>query len=213
MEIKLTNNNQFEEDGYIFIPKLVANPESLYFKPLINDDGYGMSGSIFFKKNHAEYRKDDGQVQNSFSRYNYPAYKNAYEVIQKEIERILQIDLFPTYYFERFYYVGSELVRHRDRPACEISVTLQISSNTTSWPIWFQKPDGSESCAIMNDGDAVLYKGCEIDHWRHPLKSRYNKLQNFYRSFRKKGDDTYHHQIFLHYVSAQGHNVHHAFDN
>ena len=52
-----------------------------------------------------------------------------------------------------------------------------------------------------------------IEHWRNKLESRYNKYQRYFRKLTKKGDDTYHHQIFFHYVSAQGENVHHAFDN
>ena len=44
------------------------------------------------------------------------------------------------------------------------------------------------------------------------MKSNYNKLQNKFRTFRKKEDDTYLHQIFFHYVDAQGPYVHYAYD-
>ena len=129
------------------------------------------------------------------------------------LENILEIDLHPTYFYERFYYAGQELGRHTDRPACEISVTLQISTNLKEpWDIWFQKPDGKETSIKMKSGDAVIYKGCEREHWRLPMKSNYNKLQNKFRTFRKKEDDTYLHQIFFHYVDAQGPYVHYAYD-
>jgi len=93
-------------------------------------------------------------------------------------------------------------------------VTLQISSNHPDdpWPIWFERPDGSESYVLMNDGDAAVYKGCEREHWRDSLPSRYNKAQRLWRKVRKIADDTYHHQIFLHYVDANGPYVHCAFD-
>ena len=108
------------------------------------------------------------------------------------------MDLLPTYYFDRFYYVGQELSKHRDREACEISVTLQISTNSSKpWPIWFETPDGKDISVEMKNGDAVIYRGCERLHWREPLKGDRN---------------TYHHQIFLHYVNSQGPFVHYAHD-
>ncbi len=123
------------------------------------------------------------------------------------------MELLPTYFYDRFYYVGQQLKRHSDRPACEVSVTLQISTNGKEpWPIWFERPDGSETYVLMKNGDATIYKGCEREHWRDPLQSRYNTWENKWRSFRKQEDDTYHHQIFLHYVDSQGPFVHHAND-
>jgi hypothetical protein len=64
----------------------------------------------------------------------------------------------------------------------------------------------------MLDGDAAIYRGIERDHWREPLTSRYNERQLWWRKFRKLEDDTYHHQVFFHYVDAQGPHVHLAFD-
>jgi hypothetical protein len=134
-------------------------------------------------------------------------------LVRKEVEKRLGIDLLPTYFYDRFYYVGQQLKRHSDRPACEVSVTLQISTNSENpWPIWFERPDGSESYVVMKNGDAAVYKGCEREHWRDALESKYGKWENKWRTFRKKEDDTYHHQIFLHYVNAQGPFVHHAND-
>ena len=66
---------------------------------------------------------------------------------------------------------------------------------------------GDERFVNMKNGDAVIYKGCEREHWRYPLESKYNRLQ---RVFKK--DDTYHHQIFFHYVNANGPYLPFAFD-
>jgi hypothetical protein len=89
-----------------------------------------------------------------------------------------------------------------------VSVTLQISTNRKEpWPIWFETPNSNESFVNMKNGDAVIYKGCEREHWRYPLESKYNRIQ---RVFKK--DDTYHHQIFFHYVNANGPYLPFAFD-
>jgi len=199
----MINRELFEKNGYLFIPKMILDPENLFW-PVPEERGQ----ISYQRKDKFTYYPEEKQVNGSLSRYNFPPYKEMYYMIKKEVERILDIDLHPTYYFERFYFVGQELKKHTDRPACEISVTLQISTNRKDpWSIWFEKPDGTESFVNMKNGDAVIYKGCERKHWREPLQSRYNRFQRIF-----KEDDTYHHQIFLHYVNANGPYVNFAFD-
>lgn len=88
-------------------------------------------------------------------------------------------------------------------------MTYQISSNTKEpWAIFFKTPQGEERGVLLEDGDAILYKGCEIEHWRETLPSNLNFIN---RLLRKK-DETYHHQVFFHYVRANGPRVHFAND-
>lgn len=150
----------------------------------------------------------EAQVNGSLARYNHPKYKYAHSQIRLKLEKILGEQLYNTYYYDRFYFAGQRLYRHTDRDACEISLTYQISANTKEpWPICFETPEGEEKYVELNDGDAVLYKGCERDHWREPLKSNYNILKQLL-----KKDDTYHHQVFFHYVLANGTRSHCAND-
>ena len=206
---------ELEKNGYIFLPKLIEDPENLFCPPPVDQDGKRITGQLtFLRKDKVKYSPEESQVKGSLARYSSPEYKELHFLVRKIIERKLSIDLLPTYFYDRFYFVGQELPRHTDRPACEISVTLQISTNSTKpWPIWFQKPNGDEGYVVMENGDAAVYMGCERPHWREPLKSKYNRVQNLWRTFRKQEDDTYHHQIFLHYVNAQGPFVHYANDN
>ena len=208
---KMSKNEFFEENGYLILPNLIADPENL--KVPVPEE----RGQITYYNNRMDkfdYCPEEKQVHGSLARYNIPTYRELHFLIKKEVEKVLQMDLHPTYFYDRFYFVGQQLKRHSDRPACEVSVTLQISSNHPDdpWPIWFQRPDGSESYALMNDGDAVVYKGCEREHWRDPLASRYNKIEKTWRKVNRLKDDTYHHQIFLHYVDANGPYCHCAFD-
>lgn len=206
---KMSNNANFEKNGYIYLPKMIENPQSLVCEVPKE------RGQFKYHKNDICERLPEEQVDGSFSRYNFPcsAYKELYFLVRKELETILGMDLFPTYYFDRFYFVGQELKRHIDRPSCEVSVTIQIGSNRQEpWPIWFKKPNGEETFINMNNGDAVIYKGCEIEHWREPLRSKYNKFEQQIIKMVNKEDNTYHHQIFLHYVNANGPYVQHAYD-
>ena len=199
----MTNHSSFEENGYLFVHGMIVNPENL-FCPVPEERGQ----YNYIRKDKVVHIPEEEQVNGSLSRYNFPQYKELHFLVKKEVEEVLEMDLHPTYYFDRFYFTGQELKRHSDRPACEVSVTLQVSTNRKDpWSIWFEKPDGSESFVNMKNGDAVIYKGCEREHWRGPLQSRYNRIQRIF-----KNDDTYHHQIFLHYINANGPYVNFAFD-
>jgi len=214
MEKSMTKNEVFERNGYLFLPGLVSNVEDIYCEPPLDEHGKRLTGQLkYIRSDKFFYEPEEGQVSGALARYNVPVYKELHFLVRKAVEKELGIDLLPTYFYDRYYYVGQELKRHKDRPACEVSVTLQISTNSTKpWPIWFQRPDGSEASITMKNGDAAIYKGCEREHWRDPLQSKYGKWENKWRTFRKKEDDTYHHQIFLHYVNAQGPFVHFAND-
>jgi hypothetical protein len=208
--VEVMSNKILDEYGFIFVPKLIINPENLQC------DVPEERGLIKYRNNRMDkfvHIEEEFQVNGSLSRYNIPIYRELHYLVKNQLEQILDMDLYPSYYFDRFYFAGQKLDRHTDRPACEISVTLQVSSNRSEpWPIWFELPDGSEQYVSMNDGDAVIYKGCEREHWRDPLPSQYNKTQKLIRKIRRLPDDTYHHQLFLHYVDANGPFLHHAYD-
>jgi hypothetical protein len=140
---------------------------------------------------------EDTQVSGSLARYNYPLYKPLFYEIKKLVENIIKEKLYPTYYYDRFYFSGQELKKHVDRDSCEISVSLNISQHINyDWPIFFEK-NNQTAQIICNPGDGVLYKGRELVHWRPKLKgNQYN----------------YYHQLFLHYVRADGHFLQHAYD-
>lgn len=194
----VTQNKSFEKNGYLYLPKLINDCENIRCPPPVDSQGKRLVGQYsFYGKNRFKYTSEE-QVEGSLARYNIPVYKRVHRLIGKSIENVLGIDVFPTYFYDRFYYLGQELKPHSDRPACEISVTLQVSSTSNKpWPIWFELPDNSVEYVNMNDGDGVIYRGCDRIHWRHPLKG---------------DEDVYHHQIFFHYVNAQGPFVHYAFD-
>lgn len=109
--------------------------------------------------------------------------------IQPLVEQHFDVKVFPTYSFCRIYWTGADMVKHVDRPACEYSVSVCISTEPTPWPIWFE---GEE--VILEAGDLVIYKGMEVEHWRTP----YQGLEQF--------------QVFLHYVAQNGPYANQKFD-
>jgi hypothetical protein len=112
------------------------------------------------------------------------------EDLTPHFEQASGLKLFPTYSYARLYNTqGEELKVHRDRPACEISASLTLDFEGDVWPIFMganeDKSNGTE--IKMGIGDAVMYRGCDIYHWREAYKE--GKWQA---------------QVFLHYVDQNG---------
>ncbi|MBI3556249.1 MAG: hypothetical protein HY074_08295 [Deltaproteobacteria bacterium] len=82
-------------------------------------------------------------------------------------------DLIPSYSFLTTYDSGAVLERHIDRDQCAWNVSLFIDSQpevslADSWPIYFDV-GGKVSGVRLAMGDAVLYRGTEVPHWRNAL--------------------------------------------
>lgn len=127
----------------------------------------------------------DPQAPNSHSLYDFMPFVRLLVEKVPDVSEILGEKVLPTYTYARVYKEGSELLRHRDRPACEVSLTLNLSKDK-DWPIYFQRPDGSETSAELKPGDAIMYLGCQSDHWREKFI----------------GQECI--QVFMHYVKSYG---------
>ena len=139
--------------------------------------------TIFFHRNNNKNSKwDVGQVKTGVTSNYADTVTDA--LLKSKIARMnseTNLRCLPTYSFWRCYTWGDELVKHSDRPSCEISVTVHVGSDGTKWPIYVQgKP------VELDPGDAVLYMGFDHEHWREKFT----------------GD--WYSQIFLHYVNANG---------
>lgn len=80
-------------------------------------------------------------------------------IIEKEVGK----ELIPTYSYFRAYQKGDDLYKHKDRKACEFSITLNLGGDP--WPIFM-----AGEKLTLTPGDLVIYKGCEIEHWREPFE-------------------------------------------
>jgi len=218
-----TNNKQFEKDGY-FVVKDLWDPEELYHP--VPD----MKGQVtYWGKNTDQFNYDplENQVEGSFSRYWHPQYRTIHSGVRIKLEKIIGKKLYNTYYYDRYYFPGLELTKHCDRAACEISVTVHISTNLPDdlkdWPVKIKTPDtyvdkkksnvlvpGEERSVILNPGDGMIYKGCERPHWRDPMPIP--RVRKRDKLLRRKLPEYYYHQIFFHYVLQDGERAHCAWD-
>lgn len=111
-----------------------------------------------------------------------------------DVSKLCGAEVLPTYTYGRVYNKGEVLNRHRDRDACEISLTVNLEKDEIDWPIWIEKPNGEEVSHTLNPGDALLYLGCTADHWRKVYEGKR------------------HMQVFFHYVMAESPRARTFFD-
>ena len=209
-----TRNEFFDTNGYLIIKNL-CDPEKLFHSVPKERGLFNWKGSD--KLDKFTYEEVETQVNGSVARYWHPQYRKIHSEIRLILEQVIGRKLYNTYYYDRFYFPGQELKRHTDRPSCEISVTIHVSTNIKElWPIWIKTPDtfedktmktasGENRFVHLEAGDGMVYKGCERPHWRDPMPGLLESSLN-------KDESLYYHQIFFHYVLQDGIRAHHAWD-
>ena len=125
----------------------------------------------------------DNQSPNSPSVYN--GLNELQEIIKPIIEEKTELDLYKTYNYFRIYKNGAILSPHIDRDACEISVSLNLGGD--DWDIGIFDYNNIPHTTLLKTGDALIYRGCDLLHWR-PSKF--------------KGDELI--QAFIHFVDKNG---------
>jgi len=120
-------------------------------------------------------RFNDKQALGDYSKYGDPVFDTLLKINMNKLEDILCKKLYPTYTYHRLYTTGTILERHKDRPSCEISATVCLGFDTSNlnekynWKIYVEKNE-EEKGIELEPGDMLIYRGCDIDHWREPFK-------------------------------------------
>ena len=143
---------------------------------------------------------NDPQVPNSYAKYADRVMETLLVDTIKVMQKKTGLKLVPTYSYTRLYRTGNILNRHKDRPSCEISTTLNLGGDP--WPIYIDptgannviheykgiiKPGAPKGVEVnLKPGDMLIYSGCDLEHWREPFQG---KLCG---------------QVFLHYNHADG---------
>ena len=109
----------------------------------------------------------DAQVPNTYSHYADLVMETLLLGLTPRMEKETGFKVYPTYSYARIYKNGDVLHRHSDRYSCEISTTLNLGGDP--WPIYLE-PSGKKGMAgikiNLNPGDMLIYRGCDLEHWR-----------------------------------------------
>ena len=183
----------FQDNVYIVIPKMLDG-DLLKF---IGIHAYNRARIDGIRKK-PDGTIDDEQVPNTPSFYDDFVMANLHDFLLPKMEQYTGLKLYPTYTYFRVYKKGDVLEKHKDRPSCEISVSLCLRRKQEEhiWPIFIENEDYKSkrnlqnsytARAMLEEGDGLIYRGCECTHWRDEFKEG-TKLA----------------QVFLHYVDADG---------
>jgi hypothetical protein len=172
------------ERGYAVVPRLIDAALAEFFWSYVHTKFasllLGPGGSV---------------SPDSLGGYGDPAFDGLLEYLRPDIEARCGLSLHPTYSYFRLYRHGNALSRHRDRPACEISVSLNVGQSPADpWPIIVEGTSGEAHAVLLSPGDALIYRGVDCFHWRDAYA----------------GDQLV--QVFLHYVDRYGPHAGQKFD-
>lgn len=143
-----------------------------------------------------EENKVGGDIQSPASRsvVNYIPFLQLLVEKTANVSELVGEKVLPTYAYARVYEQGADLKAHTDRDSCELSLTVHLRGDQP-WDFWIKTSNGKDIAVSLNPGDAIIYQGCKLTHWRNPYNG------NFYT------------QVFLHYVYSEGDRVDFFFDS
>jgi Sulfotransferase family len=115
------------------------------------------------------WKLGDDQVERRHGWHNEPTARFFQHQLTDLVSRVAGEPLKTTYSYSSAYCGGATLRAHLDRQQCDFTLSLLIDrsadSEVDSWPLWFQAPAG-RTRVTLGLGDAVLFRGCELPHWR-----------------------------------------------
>ena len=166
------------------ISKEVADIAYRYLQISAEADHWMLNNGVTHPGNKLIGNFNDPQVPNSYAKYGDRLMETLLVKTIDVMQKKTGLKLVPTYSYTRLYRKGNILRRHKDRPSCEISTTLNLGGD--NWPIFIDptgsnnvidehknihKPDAPKGTKVLLEvGDMLVYSGCELEHWREPFE-------------------------------------------
>ena len=168
------------------VSKEIAEIGFKYLQISAEADHWMLQNSVTHTSNTLVGNFKDKQVPNSYAKYADRFMETLLIKTIPTMEKKTGLKLIPTYSYCRLYRKGNILKRHKDRPSCEISTTLNLGGDP--WPIFIDptgsnnvideyknihKPNAPKGNRVdLKPGDMLIYSGCELEHWREPFEGK-----------------------------------------
>jgi len=169
----------FKKNKYVVIKNAIDKDPALFLYNyfLMKRQVYDTSLKVRFISPYetmlGEYEGTDSQIPNTYSCYSDIAMETLMLKCQPLMEKTTGLKLTPAYTYARIYKKGDVLKRHKDRFSCEISTTMNLGGDP--WAIYLE-PSGKEGLkgikVDLKPGDMLVYRGCELEHWRNKFKGK-----------------------------------------
>lgn len=100
--------------------------------------------------------------------HNEPITRMCHKGFGNLVGRIVGESVKPSYSFLAWYGNGTSLPVHTDREQCAWNISLVYDDGGNPWPIYIRTAN-LDHCVALSAGDAVLFRGAEMPHWRNRL--------------------------------------------
>jgi hypothetical protein len=126
----------------------------------------------------------DYQSARRYVAHNEPVARFFQVQLAGAVEQFVGEPVKPSYVYFASYQSGAKLKRHTDREQCEFSLTFCLDyspepEDRTPWPLHLDTPRGRVTVQ-QRLGDALLYRGRELPHWRDRLPDGHTSTSIFF---------------------------------
>lgn len=167
---------QFERYGYAIVrdllPPVLIGALRDYYRALVAG---------------GQLPRGDDQVPDRFRLHSEPVAMFFHPQLASLLSRVAAEPVRPSYLYFASYPPGAALPRHVDRVQCEFSISLLIDyspepDGPCGWPLFLEHAalPGGVVAADLGIGDAVIYRGRELAHYRHPLPEGHQSSSLFF---------------------------------
>jgi hypothetical protein len=183
-EILEKAKNQFEQNQYVVLRELLPSAQMKAMRRFYRQ--YLAGGFMPF---------DDTQSKR-FYQHNEPLARQFHQNLTKLMSLIVGEEVIASYVYVGSYINKADLTPHTDREQCEFSISFQVDylpeteNHLSPWGLFLWKPDFSKNAPIeytsnkfpaeneaadentavyLASGDALIYKGRELIHYRYAL--------------------------------------------
>jgi hypothetical protein len=141
-------------------------------------------------KNLERGNQDDGQVPGSPSFYQDQEMVVLQKKLLPQFEESIQVKLLNVFTYHRVYRGGAILRVHKDSTRAEISASVNLGQKGEPWDLWLMDYDENAHKVTLAPGDALIYNGNHLCHWRGKLVSSDFVSQVMFHFVNKEGKNT-----------------------
>ena len=144
--------NNFKDKGYVVIKEAITKEMAtmaynyLLLKRQVYDTMMKNKWLSVTAEEWGQY--NDRQVPNTYAIYADTLMETMLMYVRPKMEKITELQLVETYSYARIYKKGDILKKHKDRPSCQVSTTLNSEHKNENiydyrphigLPAWFKK--------------------------------------------------------------------------
>jgi hypothetical protein len=166
----------FEREKYTTLRQILPPEQlraiSLYLQNLLNE------GFMVF---------NDNQVQRRFAVHNDTLARYFHQNLADLISRTVGERVKPSYVYAATYIEDAILEPHTDRQQCEFTMSMQIdylptlkSGEPSPWALSLDNLAEKRVDSYLACGDGLIYKGCELVHYRDALFAGHQSTSIFF---------------------------------